>query len=91
MNQSTPTETVAIYQFEVYSIETDSFQMSRRRGDEATIKKMFPGARIHYASKFECSRCYIEEPNTDIPGLTARDFDPAITRLQHGSFPDFVL
>lgn len=63
---------VTIYQFEVYSVNNDAMIKSRRWGTREAIKKTCCGIEL------EKTAMEVDEKlvASDIPGLTARDFNP---------------
>jgi hypothetical protein len=66
---------VDVYQFTTYSGMTDSVQKSRRYGTKDAIERIAKGT-VLFDTKCTVDRSIIEPPNTDIPGLTQRDFHP---------------
>lgn len=63
---------VTIYQFEVYSVENDAMNKSRRWGTRKAIKEICCGKELKETA-MEVDEKLVA---SDIPGLTALDFNP---------------
>jgi hypothetical protein len=63
---------VTIFRFKSYNVMTDSMDSSRRWGTREAIEQIAKGVVIEESSRI------VDETavQSDIPGLTARDFNP---------------
>lgn len=73
---ATDGNTVDIYQFNIYSIQTDEMQKSQRYATERAIKEV-GGVQI-FESKCKIDRSIVELGKTDIVGMTSIGFTPEI-------------
>lgn len=63
---------VEIYQFKMYSVEKDESVLSRRWGTQSGIEAI--GGQVIWESKTLVDNIAL---NSNIPGLTVRDFKPS--------------
>lgn len=68
--------TVTIYQFSLYNPETDGMRTSRRWGTREAIAH-YTGGKLHEDTAADVPESAV---NSDLQGLTARDFNPHASR-----------